>query len=371
VASALTSLLLSRIARNGPITVAEFMEAALYHPEYGYYARAPQRSGREGDFFTSVDVGPLFGEMLALQIDEIRNLLNLDEIDLVEGGAGNGRLTRDILAAAADQRLEFLPRSRVALVERSAAARAAHPATFASLGLPMPVTSRDDLPPRISGVIFANELLDALPVHVVETTQAGLEEIYVGSEGAKLVEVRGPLSTAAIAEYVAEVGVEPPRGTRIEVGLAAVQWIAGAAAALERGIVLLFDYGHEARELYSAVHASGTLTTYRRHSVGARHWLEDPGESDLTAHVNLTAIRGATERAGLEVLGMVDQMYFLIALGILDRLPDGSNRQAISRRLAAKSLIMPGGLGSTMKVMAFAKNSGRPALRGVSSGRLT
>ena len=347
------------------------MEAALYHPEHGYYARAPQRSGREGDFFTSVDVGPLFGEMLALQIDESRRLLNLDEIDLVEAGAGNGRLTRDVLAAAAAERLEFLPRTRVTLVERSAAARAAQPARFASPGLPVPVTSRDDLPPRISGVIFANELLDALPVHVVETTQAGVEEIYVGSEGARLVEVRGPLSTGAIAEYLAQVGVEPPRGTRIEVGLAAVQWIAGAAAALERGIVLLFDYGHEARELYSAVHALGTLTTYRRHSVGARHWLEDPGEADLTAHVNLTAVCAAAERAGLEVLGIVDQMYFLLALGILERLPDGSDRRAISRRLAAKSLIMPGGLGSTMKVMAFAKNAGRPVLRGVSSGRLT
>jgi SAM-dependent MidA family methyltransferase len=147
--------------------------------------------------------------------------------------------------------------------------------------------------------------------------------------------------------------------------------MSAAAAAIDRGFVLLFDYGHEAHELYSRLHAAGTLTTYRRHAAGARHWLDDPGEADLTAHVNLTAIRHAARLAGLEVLGIVDQMYFLTSLGIVDRLPEGADRAAISRRLTAKTLLMPGGLGSTMKVMAFGKNVGRPALRGFASGRLT
>ncbi len=368
----LSSLLLSHVAANGPITVADYMERALYDPDHGYYARAAQRSGREGDFFTNVDVGPLFGEMLAVQIDEIWRLLGSDPFDVVEAAAGNGRLTRDILAAAHAEGLGFLAHARVTLVERSAAARAAHATTFASPDLPCPWVSSAGLPRGVQGVIFANELLDALPVHVVENTAAGLVEIYVGARNGRLVETRGPLSSPAIAAYVSDLGVEsPPTGARLEVGLAAAQWIADAAAALDRGILLLVDYGHEARELYGDVYSTGTLTTYRRHSAGARHWLADPGEADITAHVNLTAIRHAAGRAGLVPLGMVDQTYFLTALGIVERLPSGSSREAIGRRLAAKSLIMPGGLGSTMKVMAFAKDAGRPALRGLSSGRLT
>ncbi len=369
--SPLASFLLSRISGHGPLTVAEFMDLALYHPEHGYYTRAAQRSGREGDFFTSVDVGPLFGEMLALQINEIWRLLKFPAFDLVEAAAGNGRLTRDVLSAAAAERLGFLPHTHVTLVERSAAARAAHAGAFASLDFPVAPISRADLPRGVNGVIFANELLDALPVHVLEMTEAGLEEIYVGALDGRLVEIRGPVSSSEVADYVSAIGVEPPPGTRMEAGLAAARWMADAAAALERGVLLLVDYGHEARELYSQVHAPGTLTTYRRHSVGARHWLEDPGEADLTAHVNLTAVRRAAECAGMESLGMVDQMYFLTSLGLVARLPDGADRASISRRLAAKSLLMPGGLGSTMKVMAFAKNAGRPVLRGLSSGRLT
>jgi SAM-dependent MidA family methyltransferase len=375
-------IIVSRIRERGPITVAEFMELALYHSGRGYYASAARRSGRGGDFFTSVDVGPLFGEMVAVQLDEMWHVLathGAAHLHLVEVAAGDGRLTRDVLDAAASEPFEFLHHTRVTLIDRSAAALAAHTATFPppdadaahSLATTIPIESRVDLPSHITGVILANELLDAMPVHVIEVTEAGLVEIYVGLQDGRLAECPGPLSDPAIRDYIDRMNVRLEAGTRIEAGLRAAQWMRDAADALERGFLLLLDYGHEARELYSAVHAGGTLTTYRRHAAGMQHWLDEPGEADLTSHVNLTAIRLAAESAGLHTLGITDQTYFLTALGLLQRLSSASDQAAVSRRLAAKTLLMPGGLGSTMKVIVFAKNVGHPRLRGLSWGRVT
>lgn len=361
--------ILARIADRGPITVAEYMEIALYDPSDGYYARAAQRSGRDGDFFTSVDVGPLFGELLAVQIEEMWRAIGGGPFDLVEAGSGNGRLTADVLDAVARDHPALYSKLRVTLVERSRAAREAQHATLgAHVGRLH--DSRPDLPPRIEGVVFANELLDAFPVHVVVGTGGEPREILVEARGERLAEVEGELSGEARGE-LAQLGAAIPAGVRAEICPFARTWLACAAAALGRGFLLLVDYGHEARELHSDTHRSGTLVAYRAHTAGLRHWLDEPGSSDLTSHVNLTAVREAAERAGLRTLGMVDQTYFLLALGLAERLDAGDDLHAVRRRLAARSLIMPGGLGSTMKVMLFARGVETRTLAGLKGGRLT
>src|SRR5262249_45041406 len=155
-------------AERGPVTVAAFMDLALYHPELGYYARADQRSGRAGDFFTSVDVGPLFGELLEIQLAEMAGVLNskfqIPHFDLVEAGAGNGRLSADILRAARDRDLWFYDSVRLHLVDASAAARATQPATLGDVAERL-VSSDAFLPSSFEGVLIANELLDAMPTH--------------------------------------------------------------------------------------------------------------------------------------------------------------------------------------------------------------
>ncbi len=372
--SRLTDLIASRIRRQGPLTVAEFMELALYHPEHGYYSTAAQRSGRNGDFFTSVDVGPLFGELVAAALVEMWEALGAHgekTFDLVEAGAGNGRLARDVLDAAARCHPEFYAALRVTLVERSAAARDAQRATLG------PHADRCDLravlPDAITGVVYANELLDALPVHVVTTRHGELREIVVAERNGRLCEADARPSPE-VAAYLADHQIEIGEGHRAEVGLAAAAWMRSAAAALSQGFLLLFDYGHEARDRQSAAHAGGTLTTYRAHVAHGVRWLDAPGECDLTSHVDLTAIRRAAEQAGLETLGAIDQTYFLLSLGLVDRLQPGDDRQSIRQRLAARSLIAPGGLGSTMKVMVFGKSlkaAGAAQLGALRSGRLT
>lgn len=368
----LSPVVVSRIREGGPLTVAEFMELALYDPELGYYSRAAQRSGRDGDFFTSVDAGPLFGELLAVQLDEMWTVLRAqgaDAFDLVEAGAGNGRLARDILDAAARDHPDFYANVRVTLVERSATARDAHRAMLAPHAARL-AGSRADLPASVTGAIYANELLDALPVHVVTMTARGLREIVVAERNGALIEADAALSPE-LDRHLTLNPVTLDAGSRIEVGLAAERWIRAASGALARGFLLVFDYGHGARELQSPAHAGGTLMAYHAHTAHAVRWLDAPGEYDITSDVDLTAVRNAAERAGLDTVGITDQTYFLLALGLADRLETGDDRRALRRRLAARTLIMPGGLGSTMKAMVFAKGVAAPPLRGLASGRLT
>ena len=351
------------------MTVAAFMDLALYDPGFGYYARASRRSGAAGDFFTSVDTGPLFGRLLARQVAEMATLLDTARpFTLVEAGAGDGRLCRDVIAALR-QDLPVLQRMHAYLVERSAAARAAQAGTLNAAGLE-DFASSDTLPARFEGVLIANELLDAMPAHVVVMRESGPREVYVEAAATELTAREGPLSSDAIAGQLARSGVELRPGARAEVSLAALEWIRTAARALTRGFIILIDYGHEAQALYGDARPHGTLASFRRHrasNADTATWLQAAGRQDLTTHVDFTAVRDVAEGEGCSVLGFMDQTYFLLALadGMLDTLDDRDRR-------AFKTLVMPGGLGSTMKVMVLGRNVGRPHLRGCAgAARLT
>jgi SAM-dependent MidA family methyltransferase len=364
------------IRERGPMTVAAFMDLALYHPSFGYYARSTRRSGAAGDFFTSVDVGAIFGELLETQIAEMAALLSShgrETIDLVEAGAGNGRLSADILQALRLNHRRIYDRLRLHLVEASPAARDGQRSALGETAERL-ASSSEKLPAHIDGIIFANEFLDALPTHQVVMREDGLREIYVRPD---LSLHEGPLSTSALAEYLQRLQVKLEPGWRVEVNLRAVDWIRDLARRLDRGFVILIDYGHEARELYSVGHSNGTLTTFARHtasgpesSSGMPAWLTNPGEQDITAHVDFTSVRAAAEEEGLVTLGFLDQTYFLLALSQNLENPTNpenpENLENLKKRLALKTLIMPGGLGSTMKVLIFGKGVGRPSLRGCS-----
>jgi len=391
------------------------MELALYDSKLGYYARAAHRSGRAGDFFTSVDVGPIFGELVEIQLAEMAEILAADAhradggrvlfdppeadattvvardfspaFDLVEAGAGTGQLAADILRAARRGDRSFYDRLRLHLVEASPEARAAQPATLGEVGERL-VSSAGTLPTSFDGVLLANELLDALPVHQVVMREDGLREVYVdvvrqGQGPASrdgLVTDEGPPSTPALADYLARLKVTLEPGWRVEINLRAIEWMRDAARRLRRGFIVIIDYGHEARELYSATDAGGTLTTFARHTMAGPEaagavprWLDRPGEQDITSHVDFTSVRAAAEAEGLVTLGFLDQTYFLMGL-----LTGGRESFAVSdTRLAdlandsrhLKTLLMPGGLGSSHKVLILGKDVGAPALRGCSYRR--
>jgi len=373
------------------------MDLALYDPDCGYYARAAQRSGRAGDFFTSVDVGPIFGELLEIQIAEMLRIvesLGTDpdtspipnphcHLDLVEAGAGNGRLSADVLGAMRARDRAIYESARLHLVEASAEARAAQRSTLGDLGARL-ASSGAVLPPSFEGVLLANELIDAMPVHQVVMDEDVLREVYVAArltaDGWRLTTVEGPLSTPRLAEYLDALGVTLQPGWRAEINLDAVDWIRDAARRLRRGFIILIDYGHDARELYSASHSTGTLTTFSAHvSAGAESdappWLLDAGRRDITAHVDFTSVRAAAEAEGMLTIGFLDQTYFLMGLlPLLDHPPPSavpstgawSSERADGRNRQLKTLLLPGGLGSTHKVLILGKNVGAPALLGCS-----
>ena len=381
------------IRERGPLTVAAFMEVALYDPGCGYYARAAQRSGRAGDFFTSVDVGPVFGDLLAVQIAEMAAILStftaesagnaektdlsaisassaVEVFDLVEAGAGNGRLSADILRAARRRDPLLYDRTRLHLVDASGSARAAQRAALGDVADRL-ASSSDTLPPAFEGVLVANELLDALPLHQVVMREDGLCEVYVDIAKGRFVTREGPVSSPELNSYLDVLGIVLEPGWRAEINLRAVAWMREAARRLRRGFVILIDYGHEARDLYSPTHAGGTLTTFTHHTMAGPEsspstapWLANPGEQDITAHVDFTSVRAAAEAEGLATRGFLDQTYFL--LGLLQQDPGRSNALNLKDRLALKTLLMPGGLGSTHKVLILSKGVGEPPLQGCS-----
>jgi SAM-dependent MidA family methyltransferase len=368
------------VRERGPLTVAAFMDLALYHPELGYYARAARRSGRAGDFFTSVDVGPLFGELLAVQIAEMAGLITSasSSFDVVEVGTGSGRLSADVLRALQRSHPDLVQRLRLSLVEASPAARAAQAETLRGISDHLFVSS-DSLPDSIEGIVFANELLDAFPVHQVVMREDGLKEVYVtcraGLSGrpSQLTVIEGLPSTPALAEYLERLHVQLEPGWRAEINLRAVEWVRDIARRLHRGFVILIDYGHQAHELYSASHSAGTLTGFLKHTSGTAPpdasmpaWLEHPGDQDITAHVDFTSIRAAAEGEGLTTIGFLDQTYFILGLLGAGRPTLSGSAPEFRERLALKTLLMPGGLGSTMKVLIFGKGVGSPALAGCS-----
>jgi SAM-dependent MidA family methyltransferase len=340
------------------------MDLALYDPQYGYYARRARRSGRAGDFFTSVDVGPLFGELIESQLAEMAEHLEPEApFDLVEAGASDGRLAADILRAARRRHPALYDRTRLHLVDASPQARDAQRVTLGELSDRL-VSSSDTLPSSFSGVLLANELLDALPAHQIVMREEGLREVFVSAapDGALFLS-EGALSTPRLREYLERLGITLEPGWRAEINLCAAEWIKNAARRLHRGFIIVIDYGHEARELYSAAHAGGTLTSFlEHHARGSERsrpdWIDRPGEKDLTAHVDFSTVRAAAEQEGLETLGFLDQTYFV--LGLIGDATEIGNPSAL------RTLMMPGGLGSTHKVLILGRNVGRPSLKACS-----
>ena len=340
------------VRAQGTISFARFMELALYHADRGYYARGPAGLGRSGDFFTASDVGAAFGRTVARQIAEIDDLLGRpDPFRYVEFAAGRGLLAKDVLDAIADSDAGRRSRWTATLVDaspgmREAASRAVPDATVA------PPEARL---PGGAGCVVAVELLDALPVHRVVRRGAGLREIRVGSEGGRLVFVEreaGP----ELAAFASEHGAAPEDGDEAEVGLALGPAVRRLASAIDRGVVLVVDYGDDAGRLNGLGRRRGTLLAYHRHRTNEDYLLR-VGEQDLTAHVNFTALAREAREAGLLWLGTTTQDRFLVANGILDGLdaePDGGVA-AVKRRLQVKQLIHPDGMGRTFKVAAFAK----------------
>ena len=364
----LAAILAERICSHGPITFAEYMEACLYHPEYGYYAKADQRPRQ--DYFTNVDARPLFGRLLARQLHEMWTQLGSPSpFSLIEAGAGTGELAAQILDFAAVDWRGFYEALHYVGVERSESRRVAQSKVVTTHVARGHASSASEIPGDIScGCILSNELLDAMPVHRVLQEHGELREVYVGVGDAGFCEQVGPLSTPELGRYFIEQGVALRDEQHAEVCLEATDWIDSAGRKLHRGFVLTVDYGHDAGELYDERHMRGTLLAYEKHRA-SEGYFRAPGQQDLTAHVNFSAVDLWGQRVGLKRTGFTSQTNFLLALARSSNFEDlqsehmDQNQQARAR-LIFKTLINPEGMGETFQVLIQHKGVDAPKLSG-------
>ncbi|MGA7622447.1 MAG: SAM-dependent methyltransferase [Candidatus Acidiferrales bacterium] len=365
----LAALLAERVPAHGPVTFAEFMEFCLYHPEHGYYTKTSQEPRR--DYCTSVDASPLFGRLLARQFQQMWVQLGApQEFLLIEAGAGTGALAAQVLDFLAIAFPDFYLALRYYAVERSPARRA-----FLYGALQIHIDAKHlavspELPAQISnGCIFSNEFFDAMPVHRVIREENELRELYVGYGSGGLQEQAGPLSSPALSDYFSEQKLALRDGQQAEVNLQACDWIAEAAKRLQQGFVLTIDYGHEASQLYNQRHMRGTLLAYRQHRA-SEEFLRVPGEQDLTAHVNFTALEIWGKRGGLQRTGFTSQSKFLMSIARASdfadmQSEDMSEAEQSRARLRFKTLIYPEGMGETFQVLIQHKNVRSPKLCGL------
>lgn len=365
----LKQLLLDSLRRSGPIPFERYMAMCLYHPECGYYTQGRERTGVAGDYFTSSDLHPVFARLIARQAAEMWNAMGRPRpFTWVEMGAGRGLFARDFLVWSSRALPEFAAALEYIAIEPGAPQRERIAARLAGAGVKAALLSNvEDLAPAI-GCFFSNELVDAFPASVVTRHGGRLQEIYVTAAGEALIEKPGPIGDPAIAAYVARYAHHLDEGQRLEVNRNAQAWMHAVAAKLARGFVLTIDYGDTAARLFTADRPRGTLLAYRGHTAGEDYYAA-PGETDLTAHVNFSALVDAGKTDGLEPAGFTTQERFLLALGEANQFadlydPGQTETEQLQARLNLKRLISPEGMGSIFKILAQRKGVAGVALTG-------
>jgi SAM-dependent MidA family methyltransferase len=344
----------AEIEQGGPITFAHFMELALYDAEHGYYSSGRARIGRGGDYITNVSIGPVFGELLAAQCDEIWRTLGCPEpFTIAEQGAHRGELAADVLAALKQDYRDCFAALRFAIIEPYGILRARQHERLKSFVRKIAwFQSVADLP-RFTGVYFANELLDAFPFHLITRQSNGVwreRRVMLAKGGFSFV--AAPFSCGKLRQFVAALPELPaPYATEVRLGLD--EWVRGVAAKLERGVILLVDYGWSQRELYSPQRSHGTMQVRAQHRVLPSPLVE-VGAADITAHINWSQICQAGEAEGLRVSGPIDQHHFLS--GILTQLWRAQFEAADpDARRQLQTLLHPELMGKAFQALVLAR----------------
>lgn len=356
---ALQRLIAAEIAQQGgAIPFARFMELALYAPGLGYYSGGAAKLGKDGDFTTAPELSPLFGATLAHLAAAI---IAQSAPNILEFGAGTGKLAFDILTEAQAAGIAI---ESYAIVELSGELRARQQALLQ----PFPqVRWLDALPEAFDGVVFGNEVLDAMPVQLVKKTAAGWRELYVTIADGAFAYVEREPGDALAAQIAAQIPDQEmlADGYTTEVHGAGCGFMATLGQMLSRGnngAALLFDYGFPAHEYYLGQRDAGTLMCHYRHHAHAEPFYL-PGLQDITAHVDFTAMALAAQDAGADVLGYMNQASFLLAAGIgglLTRTDPADAKAYLPQANAVQKLLSPAEMGELFKVLIVGKNVALP-----------
>lgn len=387
------------IRERGPIAFSRYMELCLYDPELGYYSRNADQFGKAGDFYTSSDVNAVFGRLLARQFDEMWRVLGSPgQIQLVELGAGRGLFAQDVLDWSEKKFTGFFCALRYVLVESSPALRGKIQETLAprlDSGKAELRTSFSAAPefspgrlaqchhaanepplfgPSAAGmptITFANEFFDALPVEILSREGS----LRIDARDGRFFETWMQPSAEEL-EFLDRHSVHPESGERIEVPLAAQHIMDQIITGLHRGFLVIIDYGYTREEQLAGGHR-GTLKAIRQHSVSGNPY-EAPGEQDLTADVNFTALAAAAEKHGMIVQRLITQSQFLLGIGEASQFGDAFEdcrlpQERAKVALQLKHLVTPAGMGESFQVLVASKGleeEESAALSGLSFGRV-
>jgi SAM-dependent MidA family methyltransferase len=419
------------IRERGPIPFSRYMELCLYDPELGYYSRNAEQFGKAGDFYTSSDVHAVFGRLLARQFEEIWRVLGSPErIEIVELGPGRGLFAQDVLDWSEKKFPQFFRALHYSLAETSPALRQRLQATLsehfksskaslhqwlkppssdgsygtaeavpshgyshafdatpklwenttsqaaeellqthrtregAASAVPNSIVIERALAPEVPVIVFANEFFDALPVEVLSPQG----ELRIADQDGRSLETWHRASYDAL-EFFDRYSVHPESGGRIEAPLIAQRYMSQIAAAVSCGVIIAIDYGYTRQEQLAGRHR-GTITAYRQHSVSTNPY-EAPGEQDITAHVNFTALAGAAEEQGMQAQPLVTQGQFLMGIGERNQFADAFEECRLPQErakvaLQLKHLITPAGMGESFHVLIASKGINPERVRGLS-----
>jgi len=357
--SALAEIIRRRIEEAGSrgISFRDYMELCLYEPEYGYYVKPVEKIGKNGDFYTSSQVGTLMGEMLARFI--LKEMAGIPRAALVEWGAGNGLLARQILDEILARDPNCYAGLTYVLIEASPFHRSLQKRQLADHEGIIRFMEADawlQAEPEDFTIVLSNELLDAFPVYrVIYTTNGWMEErVSCSPDKSKFVSIKVPLDEPRVLEYLRSRSIRPMERQVIEVNLQAYDWIRTVASRIRNGLVITIDYGGPEEELYAPHRMEGTLLCYRQHRASGDPYCF-PGEQDITSHVNFSACIEAGKLGGIREWSLETQKRFLVEQGILEELRDHAAHDPFSaearRNRAIRQLLLSDQMSELFKVL--------------------
>jgi SAM-dependent MidA family methyltransferase len=406
----LRQIIVKEIRDRGPIPFSRYMELCLYHPQLGYYSRNTEQFGKAGDFYTSSDVHAVFGRLLARQFEETWRMMGSPaQMEVLELGPGRGLFAQDVLDWSEKKFPDFSRALHYSLSEQSPALRAKLGETLTrflqngrasvlpqrdseikaegaardvtgedisgkdvtgkdgkgtTLVVPKAVPSERALAPEAALLVFANEFFDALPVEIV--SEQGT--LRVSTRENRFTETWAPPSTDEI-DFLDRYSVNPEPGERIEIPLLAHQYMSSLAESIPTGMIIAIDYGYTRREQLAGRHR-GTLMAYRQHSASPNPY-QAPGEQDLTAHANFTALAAAAEGRGMQTQPLLTQSQFLMGIGEPNQFADVFEecrlpQERAKAALQLKHLVTPAGMGETFQVMVATRNVDAERVAGLS-----
>jgi SAM-dependent MidA family methyltransferase len=361
----------------GPMPFSRYMEHCLYDPDLGYYSRSAEQFGKAGDFYTSSDVHAVFGRLLARQFEEMwRSLGSPNQIDVIELGPGRGLFAQDVLGWTENKFPDFFRPLRYVLIESSKVLRRRIHQTLARHLESGKVEIVEVYPHNellIRGaptILFANEFFDALPVEILGAKGS----LRIDSRGGRFAETWAKASPEEL-KFIDEYSVLPESRERIEVNLAAQQYMDRVATSIKHGFMVAIDYGYTRDEQLAGRHR-GTLKAIRQHSVSANPY-EAPGEQDITADVNFSSLAAAAEEHGMRMHKLLTQSQFLMGIGEANQFADAFEECRLPQErakvaLQLKHLVTPAGMGESFHVLIGSKGIGQEkmeSLSGLSFGR--